>query len=137
KPAALLGCKQQPLAPVALAGPLRDPASIDQLFEHSRKTLLGNLQDLQEIGNAQARVAIDKMQYAVMGAAQPELRQDGICLTGEVAIGKKQQLNEGEKMGIGRLRGEPCPRLGQAGRALPAYELRVYVSHVDLFGPDC
>ena len=76
------------------------------------------------------------MQHAVMRAAEAELGEHGVRLAGEVAIGEEQQLDEGDELGIGG-------RLPATARALinrrpmPAQELGSYVSHVDLFGPDC
>ena len=60
----------------------------------------------------------------------------GIRLTGEVAVGEEQKLDEGDEVGIG----VRCRRPARAPidwRAMPAQELGSYVSHVDLFDPDC
>ena len=137
---ALLGDKQQPLTPVALAAALGDPAFIDELLQDARQALLGDLENVEQISNAQARVAIDEMQHAVMGPPEAVGGEDGIGLTREVAIGKEHELDEGDQMRIGGRRGFGrglkrrclCCR-----RAPPADELRIYVSHVDLFGLDC
>src|SRR5262249_56846728 len=100
----------------------------------------GDLQDHEEISDAQTRVTIDEVQDAVMRAAKTVFREDGIGLAGEVAVGEKQELDEGDELGIG---GGQGGRRGQQSRLLlttrlaRTLELRIYVSHVDLFDPDC
>ena len=133
---ALVGRVQQPLAAVALARLLLDPALVHQLLEHAGQALLGDLQDLEQVGDAQARMAVDEVQHAVMRAPEAELGQDGVGLAREVAIGEEQQLDEGDEMGVGARRGRSARPLVNR-RPMPAQELGIYVSHVDLFDPDC
>src|SRR6266545_3691666 len=85
---------EQPLAAVELAFLLLDIAEIDQLLEHPAKRLLGDLENVQELGNLHARIAIDEMQYPVMGAAEAEFHQDVVGIADEIAIGEKQQLDD-------------------------------------------
>ncbi len=46
---------EQALAPVLAPGPLLDQAGIDQLLQDARQALLGDLQDVEEVGDGQAR----------------------------------------------------------------------------------
>jgi hypothetical protein len=76
------------------------------------------------------------MQHAVMRPAEPEFGKHRVRLPRKIAVGEEQQLDEGEEMGIGA----GCGRSARAlinRRPMPAQELGSYVSHVDLFGPDC
>ena len=47
-------------APVALAGLLHDPALVDELLEDAGQALLGDLQDLEQVGDAQAGCRLTK-----------------------------------------------------------------------------
>ncbi len=71
--AAALGGEQQPLAAIGAARLLHDIALVDQLLEHARQALLGDGQNVEQVGDAQARMAIDEMQHAVMRAAEAEI----------------------------------------------------------------
>ena len=132
----LVGRKKQALAAVALAGLLRDPALIDQLLEHAGQALLGDLQDLEQVRDLHARMPVDEVQHAMVGAAEAIFGQHGVRLAREVAVGEEQQLDEGEevRIGAGLLR-LACGLLSRC--TIPARERGIYVSHVDLFGPDC
>jgi hypothetical protein len=81
-------------------------------------------------------MAIDEMQHAVMRASEAELGQRRIRLPGEVTVGEEQQLDEGDELRIGASCRRPARALINR-RPMPAQELGSYVSHVDLFGPDC
>ena len=81
-------------------------------------------------------MAVDEVQDAVMRPAQPELGKDCVRLPGEVAIGEKQQLDDGDEAGVRRGRGRRLsPVSGR--RANAAQRVGIYVSHVDLFDLDC
>ncbi len=129
------GCPQPTLAPVGDARLLHDPAVVDQLLQDRGQALLGDLEDLQEVRDPEARVAIDEVQHAVVGAAEAELGEDGIGVAREIAVGEEQQLDDREQAGVGRRRGVALPWLGR--REETAQRVGVYVSHVDLFDPDC
>jgi hypothetical protein len=81
-------------------------------------------------------MAIDEMQHAMMRATEAELGQHRIRLPGEVAVGEEQQLDEREEVGIGIRRRQSARALINR-RPMPAQVLGSYVSHVDLFDPDC
>ena len=49
------------------------------------------------VGDAQARMAIDEMQYAVMRPAEAEILQNGVGVAGKIAIGEEQQLGAFEQ----------------------------------------
>ena len=110
---ALLGRMQQPLAAIALAGLLLDPALVHQLLEDAGQALLGDLQDLEQVGDAKPRMAVDEMQHAVMRAPETQLGERRVRLAGEVAVGEEQQLDEGDEVGIGVRLPAICPSFGQ------------------------
>ena len=101
-------------------------------------TLLRDLQDIEQIGDAQARVTMHEMQNPVMGAPEAEIVEDAVRLTGEVAIGKEQKLDERNCPLASRISQLPIRLGGPAAtrhHALCARSSRVqpciYVSHVD------
>jgi len=75
---------------------------VDELFEHAAERLLGDLQDIEQVRNFHAGIAVDEMQHAVMGAAEAELGQNLVGIADEVAIGEEQELDEVE-IGLARL----------------------------------
>ena len=81
------------------------------MLQHPCQTLLGDLQDFEQIGNLQPRVAIDEVQHAVMRTPQAELGEHGIGLAGEVAVGEEQQLDAGDELRIGKGRTGASPLL--------------------------
>ena len=134
---ALRGGEEQPLAPVGGAGPALDEILLDQLLEHPVEALLGDAQDVEELGDGQARLAVDEMQDAVMGAPETVLVQDPVGIADEVAIGEEEQLDQV----VGRLLGQDIP----AGLLRPQSRECVrhhpypkfYVSLVDISQDDC
>ena len=81
-------------------------------------------------------MAIDEMQDPVVCASEPELGQDGVGLAREIAIGEEQQFDEGDELRVRIWRaGLARPLVNR--RPMPAQKLGIYVSHVDLFDPDC
>ena len=144
KTPALGGDEQTPLAAIVVAVPLHDEALADELLQHAREALLGDLQDVQEVGDAQARLAVHEMQDAMMGAPEAVFLQRRVGVGGEIAVGEKQELRAGDELlargivcavgcgAVGRLRGAGGARVAATG-----YAVGRYVSHVDLFGSDC
>ncbi len=112
---------EQALAAVELALLLLDVAHVDELLEHAPQRLLGDLQNVQQLRNLHARVAIDEMQDPVMCAAEPESHEDVVRIADEVAIGEKQKLDQ------------VPDRFWLAGGRGPAGGGYIYVSHVDIF----
>src|SRR5437763_1604485 len=96
---------------------LQDELLPNQLAEHAAQALLGDVQDCQQLADGHLRMASDKVDHTVMGAAKTVSRQDGVGLGGEITIGKKQQL-------------DPLPHLLLGdGRRMSR---EIYVSHIDL-----
>ena len=83
---------QQTLAPIVLPANLRNEAAIAQVLQHPRKTLLGDIEDFEEIGNANARMPANEMQRPVMRAPEAQLGEDFIGISGEVAVGEEQAV---------------------------------------------
>ena len=91
---------EKALAAVGAAGLLLDISLVDQLLQHAAKALLGDLEHVEQVGDAQAGVSVDEMQNAVMGAAEAEILEDGVGVAREVAIGEEQELGEGQQLRI-------------------------------------
>ena len=71
-------------------------AFVDQLLEHAAERLFGDLQNVEQVGNLHAGIAVDEMQHAMMRAAEAELGQHFVGIADEIAIGEEQQLDEVE-----------------------------------------
>ena len=111
---------EQPLTAILEPGALLDEAGIDQLLQHAREALLGDLQDVEEVGDRQAGIAVDEMQHAMMRASEIGLRQDRIRIGDEVAIGEEQKLDEIHHRIVG------------GGAQASRGERMIYVSHIDI-----
>ena len=98
----LRGGEEQPLAPVGGAHPALDEILLDQLLEHPVEALLGDAQDVEELRDRQARLAVDEVQDPVMGPPETVLVQDPVGIADEVAIGEEEQLDQV----VGRLLGQ-------------------------------
>ncbi len=85
---------KQPLAAIVGALLLHDIAFIDQLLEHAAERLLGDFQNIEQLGDLHAGIAIDEMQDAMVRAAEAELFQHLVGIADEVAIGEEQKLDE-------------------------------------------
>src|SRR5262249_41205058 len=84
---------EQPLAAIVRALLLRHIALVDELLEHAAERLLGDLQDVEQLSNLHAGVAVDEMQDSVMSAAEATFRQHVVRIADEVAIGEEQELD--------------------------------------------
>ena len=90
-----LPCRiQQALSTIFRALLLRNVPLINQLFEHTTQRLFGDIEDLKQVGNLYARIAIDEMKHAVVRATEAQLEEHFIRITDEIAIGKKQKLDD-------------------------------------------
>ena len=78
------------MAAVVKAGGLNHMPRIDQLFKHARQALLGDPQDLQQLGNRHTGLSVDEVENTVMRPPESDLFQNKIRVGGKVAIGKKQ-----------------------------------------------
>src|SRR5690348_441860 len=125
---ALLCRVEQPLAPVLRAFLLQHVAFVDELLEHAAERLLGDVEDVEQVGDLHARIAVDEVQHAVMGAAEAELRQHLVRIADEVAIGEEQKLDDVPDGLSGRSR-----PLGGVAWGVHKLGPPIYVSHVDIF----
>ena len=66
---------EQALAPVGRAGAALDEVLLDQLLQNPVQALLGDAQDVEELGDGQARLAVDEMQHPVVGPAEIRTRR--------------------------------------------------------------
>ena len=85
---------EEPLAAVMGALALHDIALVDELLEHAAERLLGDFQDIEEVGDLDAGIAVDEVQHAMVGAAEAEFCQHLVGIADEIAIGEEQKLDE-------------------------------------------
>ena len=85
---------EEPLAAVVGALALHDIALVDELLEHAAERLLGDFQDVEQVGDLDAGIAVDEVQHAMVGAAEAELCQHLVGIADEIAVGEEQQLDE-------------------------------------------
>src|SRR5262249_53132308 len=90
---AAAGEREMALAPVARARFLLHIAEPDQLLQHAAEALLGDPQRRQQFCDGDAGLASDKINGAMMRAAEAVACEDGVRITGKVAIGKEQELD--------------------------------------------
>ena len=88
------GGVKQALPAVVVAGLLHDVAFVEQLLEHPSERLLGDAQDVEQVGDLQAGIAVDEMHHPVMRPAEAERLQLMVGVADEIAIGKEQQLDD-------------------------------------------
>ena len=106
---------EQALAAVLRAFLLHHVALVDQLLEHAAERLLGDVEDVEQVGDLHAGIAVDEMQHAVMGAAEAELGQHLVGVADEIAIGEEQQLDDvPDRLGAGA--GAAAPPGARPGR---------------------
>ena len=85
---------KQPLAAIVLAFALHDVTVVDELLEHAAKRLLGDLENVEQVRNLHAGIAVDEMQNAVVRPPEGELGQHFIGIANEVAIGEEEKFDE-------------------------------------------
>ena len=73
---------------------LHHVALVDQLLEHAPERLLGDAQDVEQVRDLHAGIAVDEMQHPVMRAAEAELLQHVVRIGDEVPVGKEQKLDQ-------------------------------------------
>jgi hypothetical protein len=81
---------EEPLAAIVRPLLLHDVAFVDELLEHAAERLLGDLQDIKQLGDFHAWVAIDEVQHAVVRAAETQPLQNLVGVADEVAVGKEE-----------------------------------------------
>ena len=73
---------------------LRNVTLINQLFEHPTQRLLCDVEDLEQVRNLNARIAVDEMEHAMVRATEAQLEEHFIRIADKVTISKKQKLND-------------------------------------------
>ncbi len=126
---------QQPLAAVGRAGAAVDEALIHQFAQHPAEALLGDAQDVEQVGDAHTRVAIDEMQHTMMCTAEPDTAENLVGITDEVPVGKEEKLDQVDQRLSLR---DPCRacRGGTVALGGARWGRDIYVSHVDFFRYD-
>ncbi|GGE40280.1 hypothetical protein GCM10007276_16980 [Agaricicola taiwanensis] len=56
--------------------------------------MLGDLEDVEQLRDLEARVTVDEMQHAMMGSAETVAIKDAIRAADEIAIAEKEQLDD-------------------------------------------
>ena len=77
---------EKAFSPIRLASLLDDKSLIDQLFQNPRETLLGNFENIKEIGDAQAGVPVDEMQHPMVSTTKPEFGKDDVGFASKVPV---------------------------------------------------
>ena len=85
---------QQTLSAVFRALLLRNVSLVDQLLEHATERLFCDVEDLKQVGNFDARVAVDEMEHPMVRATEAQLKEHLIRITDEIAVGKKQKFDD-------------------------------------------
>ena len=85
---------EQALPAVVVAGLLHDVAFVEQLLQHAPERLLGDAQDVEQVGDLQPGIAVDEMHDPVMRPAEAEGLQLIVGVADEVAVGEEQQLDD-------------------------------------------
>src|SRR5262249_17561145 len=125
------GHEEQAVAAIVSAFFLRDVSLINQLFEHSTQRLLCDVENLKQVGNLYSRIAVDEMKHAMVRATEAQLEEHFVRIADEIAVGKKQQLDDVPN-GFGWAAGPARPlRHAVLGRC--CLGTQIYVSHVDIF----
>jgi len=88
------GREQQTLSAIVRALFLRDVPLINQLFEYPTQRLLRDVEDLKQVGNLYARIAVDEMKHAMVRATEAQLEKHFVRIADEIAVGKKQKLDD-------------------------------------------
>ena len=107
------------LTTVGLASLLLDVAVVDELAEHPREALLGDLEDIEQVGDRHAGLEVHKVENAVLRSTESLPLQQGIGVPHEIAISKVEQAHDVERQRLGRL------------------SIRIYVSTVDIYFSGC
>jgi hypothetical protein len=98
--------------------------------------MLGDFENIEQLGDLHSRIAGDEVQHAVVRAAEAERDQNLVGVADEVAIGKEEELDQVPARLPGCRR-----RLGRRDRAKLTCscdtELGHYVSYIDIFLVDC
>src|SRR5690606_21904803 len=105
---------EEALAPVGVAGFLLNIAVVDQLAQYPRQALLGNLEDVEQVGNRHAGAQIDEIEDPVMGPAKALSLEERVGIASEIAVGEEEQSHDVE------------------GQILVVTAREIYVSHVDI-----
>src|SRR5262249_57736012 len=91
---ACAGSEQQTLSAIFRTLFLRDVPLINQLFEYPTQRLLCDVEDLKQVGNLYARIAVDEMKHAMVRATETQPEEHFVRIADEIAVGKKQQLDD-------------------------------------------
>jgi hypothetical protein len=90
------GWKQLTLAAVLYAWAGLDIVPADQFLEDAIETLLGDFQNVQQLGDREPRTPGDEMQHPVMRPAKPKGNEETIGIAGKIAIGEEHELDQFE-----------------------------------------
>src|SRR5215510_3349969 len=121
---------EEALTAILLALPLQHITLIDELLEHAAERLFRDVEDLEQIRNLHAGVAVDEMQHPMMRPPETKFQKHLVGVADEVTVGKKQQFDDvpnGLRRSSARRTALCHPRTGHGDLA------HIYVSHIDIF----
>ncbi len=116
--------RQEPLAPVFTPFPLLDEPLIDELLEDPSERLLGDAEDVEELGDGEAGMTVYEVQDAVMRSPESVAIEKLVGIGHEIAVGEEEELDHLVERLRHFVRSAPVPA-GQLGE--------IYVSHIDIF----
>src|SRR5262249_12309934 len=101
-----------------------------ELLEHATQGLFRNVEDIEQVGDLHAGIAVDEMQHAMVRTPKAQLQQHFVWVTDEVAVGEEQKLDDVPD-GLDWLasRWSAISQTSAGNRGL----VHIYVSHVDIF----
>src|SRR5262245_12273221 len=121
---------EEALTAILIALLLQHIALVDELLEHAAERLFRDVEDLEQIRNPHAGVAVDEMQDPVMRAPETKLQKHLVGVTDEVPVGEEQQFDDvpnGLRRRSTRRTAFRHPCTGYSDLA------HIYVSHIDIF----
>ena len=90
-------CREQLALPsVGVAEAALDVAALDQILEHAVEALLGDLQNIEEFRDGQARAPRCEIEHPMMGATEPIPGEQTVGIGDKVTIGEEHQFDEVE-----------------------------------------
>ena len=83
-----------PTATIQGPSPDLDEVLVDEFAQYAVEALLGDPQDLQELGDREPRPSADKIEDSMMSAPEPISFEQPIGVSDEIAVGEKEQFDQ-------------------------------------------
>src|SRR5690606_41497558 len=75
---------------------LDDVAGVDELLEHARQRLFGDLEHVKQFRDCQAGATVYEVQNPVVGATEAVVHENLVRIGREIPVGEEQQFDQGE-----------------------------------------